>query len=112
MSTKVDEALRDFERERTRRKLKISVKSNLMGAALQIPFAPVSPGKFTNVFVGCCLLVWEVIWDSCMVMLLSDHATRQQSRLQTADITTRQYCLQTLTGILLPCRWWLHAILQ
>ena len=39
---KVDEALREFERERTRRKLKISVKSNLMGAALQIPFAPVS----------------------------------------------------------------------
>ncbi|CAL5223561.1 g6095 [Coccomyxa viridis] len=38
---KVDEALRNFERERTRRKLKISVKSNLMGAALQIPFAPV-----------------------------------------------------------------------
>ena len=42
VTTKVDEALRDFERERTRRKLKISVKSNLMGAALQIPFAPVS----------------------------------------------------------------------
>lgn len=39
---KVDEALRNFERERTRRKLKISVKSNLMGAALQIPFAPVN----------------------------------------------------------------------
>ena len=42
-STGVDEALRDFERERTRRKLKISVKSNFMGFALQIPFAPVSP---------------------------------------------------------------------
>lgn len=42
---KVDEALRDFERERTRRKLKISVKSNLMGAALQIPYAPVSELK-------------------------------------------------------------------
>ena len=41
-STGVDEALRDFERERTRRKLKISVKSNFMGFALQIPFAPVS----------------------------------------------------------------------
>lgn len=42
VTTKVDEALRNFERERTRRKLKISMKSNLMGAALQIPFAPVS----------------------------------------------------------------------
>ena len=41
-STGVNEALRDFERERTRRKLKISVKSNFMGFALQIPFAPVS----------------------------------------------------------------------
>ena len=41
-STGVDEALRNFERERTRRKLKISVKSNFMGFALQIPFAPVS----------------------------------------------------------------------
>ncbi|CAK0760239.1 hypothetical protein CVIRNUC_002755 [Coccomyxa viridis] len=40
-STSVNEALRDFERERTRRKLKISVKSNFMGFALQIPFAPV-----------------------------------------------------------------------
>lgn len=35
------QALRDFERERTTRKLKISVRSNLMGAALQIPFGPV-----------------------------------------------------------------------
>ena len=42
VTTRVDEALRNFERERTRRKLKISVKSNLMGTALQIPFAPVS----------------------------------------------------------------------
>jgi len=42
VSTQVDQALRDFERERTRRKLKISVKSNLMGFALQIPFPPVS----------------------------------------------------------------------
>ena len=41
-STGVNEALRDFEQERTRRKLKISVKSNFMGFALQIPFAPVS----------------------------------------------------------------------
>ena len=47
---KVDEALREFERERTRRKLKISVKSNLMGAALQIPFAPVSEPK-----AWCCV---------------------------------------------------------
>ena len=37
----VARALRGFERERTARKLKISVRSYLMGAALQIPFRPV-----------------------------------------------------------------------
>ena len=35
------QALRSFERERSARKLKIAVRSNLMGAVLQIPFGPV-----------------------------------------------------------------------
>ena len=57
---KVDEALRDFERERTRRKLKISVKSNLMGAALQIPFAPVSILELRRLVLwACCLSICQ-----------------------------------------------------
>ncbi|BDA48885.1 Monooxygenase 2 [Coccomyxa sp. Obi] len=40
-STAVQAALRDYEIERSRRVLKISVRSNLMGTVLQIPFAPV-----------------------------------------------------------------------
>ena len=40
-ATQIQPALRDFERERSKRVLKISVRSYLMGAALQIPFAPV-----------------------------------------------------------------------
>jgi hypothetical protein len=35
------QALRSFERERSAHKLKIAVRSNLMGAVLQIPFGPV-----------------------------------------------------------------------
>ena len=66
-STGVDEALRDFERERTRRKLKISVKSNFMGFALQIPFPPVSllpawpsmchaKNLMSSIMRGCCIV--------------------------------------------------------
>ena len=36
-------ALREYEVERSSRVLKISVRSNLMGTVLQIPYAPVSP---------------------------------------------------------------------
>ena len=42
-STALQAALREYEVERSSRVLKISVRSNLMGTVLQIPFAPVSP---------------------------------------------------------------------
>lgn len=68
---KVDEALRDFERERTRRKLKISVKSNLMGAALQIPFAPVSDLKNSQTCSRvCCSMVCKNTMGCCVVALV------------------------------------------
>ena len=47
-STAVQAALRDYEIERSRRVLKISVRSNLMGTVLQIPFAPVSAFSLPN----------------------------------------------------------------
>ncbi|KAK9917380.1 hypothetical protein WJX75_003773 [Coccomyxa subellipsoidea] len=40
-STALQAALREYEVERSSRVLKISVRSNLMGTVLQIPFAPV-----------------------------------------------------------------------
>lgn len=60
VSTRVDAALRDFERERTRRKLKISVKSNFMGFALQIPFAPVS--VLQTPLIPQLLRKWPNVW--------------------------------------------------
>lgn len=61
--TQIDQALRDFERERTRRKLKISVKSNLMGFALQIPFPPVSLlACLRPVCQELCRMLSRVLW--------------------------------------------------
>ena len=39
----VEDALRGFERARTARKLKVSVRSHLIGALTQIPARPVRP---------------------------------------------------------------------
>ena len=78
---KVDEALRDFERERTRRKLKISVKSNLMGAALQIPFAPVSALGLRGIALwACCLAKCEAGGGRRVVTLLLKHIALQPTR--------------------------------
>ena len=98
---KVDEALRDFERERTRRKLKISVKSNLMGAALQIPFAPVSDLKVSQPCSTPGWSLWYAIqWygmtrGCSVVALVLNMVAFHQSRLSNVA--------QELTAYFMTC---------
>ncbi len=50
-ATSLQTALREYEVERSSRVLKISVRSNLMGTVLQIPFAPVSAHPYLLVLL-------------------------------------------------------------
>lgn len=54
-STAVEAALREYEVERSNRVLKISVRSNLMGTVLQIPYAPVRGFFLLSYNSGTCM---------------------------------------------------------
>ena len=103
-STALQAALREYEVERSSRVLKISVRSNLMGTVLQIPFAPVSPfplldsGSLTEhllVSFVCC-------GEHSLHFLMVIDVTQHYAILGT--------CLLLMARtIACNCRWWQHA---
>lgn len=101
-STAAQAALRDYEIERSRRVLKISVRSNLMGTVLQIPFGPVSaPQLLKSVLIASCAMHW-CPWSMSVLILRLAKNCRTLRKCSSRHLTLR---------VLLLCRLWQRATL-